>query len=308
MDILQLKFFVSVAHTLNFSKTADAFYTTQPSVSHHIRALEERLGVTLLQRNSHGVKLTTEGQEYLPYAEQILNLSYIGEQRVQNIAHGRIGRVRIAALSSTTYLLSDCLSTLYSNYPLIQVDVDMLDGTEMVTALARGSYDFYFATETMLPAGSKYHHSVLSSLPLNLFIPKKWEHEIDINDWTTVQDKPFVSVPMSDSILSTQIRTICKNRKCTPRIINYYNKAEAVVLSVNVGIGLAILPAELGNLYQRPNVVTHPIPGDDAFLTQVFAWQEGDSHSTAFGIFRDLVLQSFPEAPESTAKKRHISK
>lgn len=294
MDLLQLKLFVSVAHTLNFSRTAEEFYTTQPSVSHHIRALEEKLGVPLLQRNSHGVRLTREGAEYLPYAMQMINLSSEAEQRVQNVAQGRIGRIRIAALSSASYELTDCLTPLYQSYPHIQADVDLLEGTDMINALTRNSYDFYYAVEPMIPAGGQYHYSVISREPLHLFIHRKDVADIDMDDWNTIQRHPFVSVPQSDSMLASQVRTICRNRKCSPRTINYYNRAEAVVLSVNLGIGLSILPAPLRLLYQRPNVVTMPISGEDAMLTSVFAWKDEES-STACEIFRDLVLSLYPQ-------------
>ena len=55
MNILRLRLLVSVSRTLSFTRTANDFFMTQPAVSHQIKALEDSLGVQLLQRNPHRV-------------------------------------------------------------------------------------------------------------------------------------------------------------------------------------------------------------------------------------------------------------
>jgi DNA-binding transcriptional LysR family regulator len=292
MDILQLKLFASIARTLNFSRTAELFYITQPAVSHHIKMLENSTGVKLINRTSHEVSLTEEGKEFLPYVKQILEISSFAENRIQNMAEGRWGHIRIAALSSTSYQLNDCLIRLYKAYASIQVDVDLLEGSEMISALQKGDYDFYFSVEHMVTDDKTYDYIVIKRDRLNLFVNKEIAHTIDLSDWSTVGCYPFVSVPLSDSRLAGQTQLVCKNRGIKPHIINYYNRAESVVLSVNAGIGIAILPGELGRLYQRPNVVTFPIEGDDATVTAVFSWN-ADTMTTACGIFKDIVLDLF---------------
>ena len=89
MDTLQMQLFESIARTMNFSITAEQFYITQPAVSHHIKALENALGVRLVKRSSYEVSLTREGEEFLPYVRQILEITAIAENRVQNMAEGR---------------------------------------------------------------------------------------------------------------------------------------------------------------------------------------------------------------------------
>ncbi|SHI03897.1 DNA-binding transcriptional regulator, LysR family [Sporobacter termitidis DSM 10068] len=292
MDTIQLEIFSSIARTMNFSRSAEQFYITQPAVSHHIKMLENSLGVKLISRSSHGVTLTAEGREFLPYVKQILEISAVAENRIQNMAQGRWGHIRIAALSSTTNQLSDCLVQLYKQYPSIQVDVDLLEGSEMIGALQKGDYDFYLSVEHMVTDTKDLDYTVIYRDHLKLFVNKDVADTIDLEDWSTVERQPFVSVPQSDARLSNQVRLICKNRGIKPHIINYYNRAESVVLSVNVGIGIAILPGELGRLYQRQNVVTLPIEGNDADLVSVFAWKTGET-TTACSIFKEIVLSIF---------------
>ena len=80
MDTLQLRLFVSLSQTLNFTKTANEFYVTQPTVSNYIKSLENSLGVTLLNRNSHSVSLTAEGKEFVNYANQMLDIQAEAEK------------------------------------------------------------------------------------------------------------------------------------------------------------------------------------------------------------------------------------
>ncbi|MCL2391356.1 MAG: LysR family transcriptional regulator [Oscillospiraceae bacterium] len=293
MDMIQLQLFASIARTLNFSRTAEQFFITQPAVSHQVKKLENSLGVKLLKRSSHDVSLTAEGEEFLAYVDRILSISFDAENRIQNMASGRSGHVRVAALSSASYQLSDCLIKLYREHPSFQVDIDLLEGTEMTDALKRGSYDFFFAVVPMIPAGNEYEYAVIHEGSLELLVNKGIVTTIDLSDWSTIERYPFVSVPRSDMTLSNHITRICSERGITPNIINYYNRAESVVLSVNAGVGIAILPGELGKLYQRPNVISLPIDGEDAKIITVFIWKKGDDN-IAGRIFRDTVTSLFP--------------
>lgn len=293
MDMFQFELFATIARTKNFTRTAEQFYITQPAVSHHIKMLENTLGVKLVKRSSHEVSLTEEGDEFLPYVKQILEIASVAKNRIQNMAEGRWGHIRIAALSSLSNQLSDCLIRLYKDYPSIQVDVDLLEGSDMISALQKGDHDFYFSVEHMITDDKSYEYIVIYKDKLKLFVNKDIIDSIDLNDWTSIGRHPFVSVPQSDARLSNQMRLICKNRGIKPHIINFYNRAESVVISVNAGIGIAILPGELENLYQRPNVITLAIGGSDAELTSVFAWKTGKI-TTACNLFKEIVLSTFP--------------
>jgi len=292
MDTLSLRIFVSLARTLNFSRTAEEYFFTQPAVSHHIKKLEASIGAKLINRSSHGISLTAEGVEFLPYAKRILDLSDIAENRVINMTEGKVGHVRIAALSSTTTQLCDCLAKFYEAHPNIQVDIDLLDGADLISAIEQDGYDFYFAVDPMITDDARYDKRVIFHDKLAMFINTNIAEKIDINDWSSVAKYPFVSVQPSDIVLTRQVEQVLRNRSCKPHIINYYNRAESVILSVNAGIGSAILPGELGRLYQRPNVVTYPIKGRDTEILTVFAWRRDDP-IPACKLFRDSVLELY---------------
>jgi DNA-binding transcriptional LysR family regulator len=90
LDLEWLEDLEAVAHWRNFSKAATARHMAQPVLSRHIKALEEWVGVPLLDRTSHPVSLTEAGAAFLPYAavaiEQLIKGRDIARATVENAA------------------------------------------------------------------------------------------------------------------------------------------------------------------------------------------------------------------------------
>lgn len=76
MELEYLKEFSVLAKTLSFSRTAERLFTTQSTISKHLRSLEAALGMPLFVRTNRHVELTEEGRDFLPYAERMLQLQY----------------------------------------------------------------------------------------------------------------------------------------------------------------------------------------------------------------------------------------
>ena len=85
MDINQLRYFISVAQTLNFSEAARRNGLTQPSISHHISELEKQLGTRLFVRDKRSVSLTDTGRAFLPSALEIVELAHSSEMKLKKM-------------------------------------------------------------------------------------------------------------------------------------------------------------------------------------------------------------------------------
>ena len=290
MDMQQLKIFLSISRTLNFTRTAEEFFMTQPTVSNRIRALEEELGAALIKRSPHHVSLTEAGTEFLRYAASILELEAAASLRMRNLSADKPGYVRVAMLSSAAPRFSRALKEFSARYPRVQVDVAMLEGSEMLRAISRLDFDLYFANEPMLPHPSvKLSYAVTGTSQLHLFVNRADLPKIDMEDWSTIGKRPFVSMQASDFTLSSQIDRVCQNRGVQPEIMNYYNRADMLLLGVDSGVGVAILPPEVAALKCPENVVALPIAGEDASLRSVVAWK-ADSQNAEADSFRDIAL------------------
>ncbi|WP_272868808.1 LysR family transcriptional regulator [Mycobacteroides salmoniphilum] len=72
LDVYDLRCFVAVATTLNFTQAARDLHVSPPPLSRRIRDMERLLGVTLFFRDTRRVKLTPEGARLLPAARRVL--------------------------------------------------------------------------------------------------------------------------------------------------------------------------------------------------------------------------------------------
>src|SRR5438309_1369006 len=75
MELRHLRYFVGVASELNFTKAARNLRVAQPALSRQIRQLEDELGVQLLERDHHRVRLTAAGKAFLVEACALLKQS-----------------------------------------------------------------------------------------------------------------------------------------------------------------------------------------------------------------------------------------
>ncbi|MFZ5570735.1 MAG: LysR family transcriptional regulator [Thermodesulfobacteriota bacterium] len=74
MELYQLKTFVTVAGEGHLARAANRLHASQPSVSAHIKSLEDELGVALFTRGPKGMALTREGSILCKQAEEVLCL------------------------------------------------------------------------------------------------------------------------------------------------------------------------------------------------------------------------------------------
>lgn len=127
MNDHQLQCFLCVADKLNFTKAAEELYLSTPTVTHHIKSLEEELDVKLFIRTSKIVKLTEAGTMFYRDAKDILSKIEVSQKRIkkaasQNVSFLSIGCTSNAELNKLQKSLSD-LQRIYPNvYPKIIVD------------------------------------------------------------------------------------------------------------------------------------------------------------------------------------------
>jgi DNA-binding transcriptional LysR family regulator len=122
MDLRRLEIFVRVAEFGSFSRAAEALFLTQPTVSEHVRALEDELGVQLLDRLGRGAAPTPAGQLLLGYARKLLALAGEAQQAVDQF-QGRVSGELIVGGSSIPgeYVLPSLIGAFRAKHPEIAV-------------------------------------------------------------------------------------------------------------------------------------------------------------------------------------------
>lgn len=104
-DLKHLSAFVAVAEELNFHRAAQRLGMAQPGVSRVIQELEDRLGVSLLERTTRKVALTETGRYFLEEAQTILSRFDMAERTVRQLASGTKAILRIGYTTITGHSL-----------------------------------------------------------------------------------------------------------------------------------------------------------------------------------------------------------
>mgnify|MGYP000823829803 CR=1 FL=1 len=98
MELRHIRYFKAVAEEKSFTKAAEQLAIAQPPLSRQIQDLEAELGTTLFLRTPHKVSLTEEGELFLQYANQILDLVNRSEEDVRERKEGLQGTLYIASV------------------------------------------------------------------------------------------------------------------------------------------------------------------------------------------------------------------
>ncbi len=124
MDLRQLRYFLRIVEAGSFSKAADLLHVAQPSLSQHVRALEEELGVELLHRHARGVSPTDLGFILCDRARLILREVDAAKESIRESAESVSGEV-VVGLSTATCrgLAVPLIKAVSAAYPLISLHI-----------------------------------------------------------------------------------------------------------------------------------------------------------------------------------------
>ncbi len=153
MTSQQIQYFLSAAKHLSFTKAADEFYTSQPTISRQIAALEEELGFELFYREGKQLRLTSGGLVMLAEFSQQQTAIQNAIQRVEQIQSGFEGQLNIAYLTSldTDYYVYPPTMAFSIRHPKVVVNVDSGSFGTLRQRLENGEYDIIFTYDFELP-------------------------------------------------------------------------------------------------------------------------------------------------------------
>ncbi len=128
LDIHQLKIFKAVFERKSFSEAAQKVYLTQPTVSGHIRALEESFGIALFERTSKAVIPTKAGEFLYPYAKSLLNELEEARKAMAAFAGGQKGLLKIGGSNIPgNYILPRLIGRFKQARPEVKIHLKISD-------------------------------------------------------------------------------------------------------------------------------------------------------------------------------------
>lgn len=142
MDIRRLEVFCKVVELKSFTRAAEAVFLSQPSVSEHIRMLEEALGAKLLDRLGREAQPTGAGQLLYRYARRIIQLRDEAEQALKDYGGQLSGTLRLGASTIPgAYLLPERLERFQAAVPGLKVRLRISGTAQIVEEVLRGDLE-----------------------------------------------------------------------------------------------------------------------------------------------------------------------
>ncbi|MEW4307526.1 LysR family transcriptional regulator [Rossellomorea marisflavi] len=237
MNSFQLMVLLKVIENGNFTRTGEQIGLTQSGVSHTITALENELGITLLNRGRNGSSLTAEGQTVITHMREIAGHMEQIEQKVAALNGLTIGRLSIGSFPSFSARYIPTLIALFKeHFPTI--DVHLYEGgyEDINKWVQDGTVDLGF---TALPV-QKVDFTPLQEDPLYVVIPKG--HPFFERDTVHVEEITSQSFIMLRSGCETLIEETFKQHAVSPSISYDIKDNQTVISMVSKNLGISIMP------------------------------------------------------------------
>jgi LysR family transcriptional regulator, hypochlorite-specific transcription factor HypT len=246
MELKWLEDFLSVAKTRSFSRSAEARHVTQSAFSRRIQALENWLGVALIDRSTYPTTLTPAGREFRETAEEAVRALLGSRNMLQASSRPNPQTVAVAALHSLALaFFPRWFKEIEGRTGGLNSRLLPDDFHNCIQALVEGGYDFLLT----------FHHS---NVPI-LLDPEQFPHRVVGTDSMVAVRSPDLSLQASPWPLLSYAQNSFLGRIAVfaqahsqpdspPASITHINEnamAEALKVMALEGHGLAWLPGSL---------------------------------------------------------------
>jgi DNA-binding transcriptional LysR family regulator len=247
MDIYQLKTFVVVAREGSITRASETLHLSQPSVSAHIKAIEDALALVLFERTPRGMSLTSEGQRLLAKAEQTLAVHQELMDEATRIKGRLTGKLRLGAGSaSNNQAIGRLLTLLSERCPDVEVILKHGTSVEILAGLRNGTLDAGFYNEASEP------DSDLATIEVSRFTtyvvarPGLVVTPAPL-DWIALADFPWV-YPTASACCAGTAEELFRRHQIRPRRIISVDRADVTRTLVAGGIGVGLLHADTARM------------------------------------------------------------
>ena len=270
-DFRQLRYFIAVAEELSFTRAAQRLHLSQPPLSQQIQALEQDLGVRLLERDKRNVTLTAPGRLFLDQARQILAMADEARTQVAEAAAGFSGHLKLAYTVSVSFhpALPQTLLRLGQNAPNVRVWLSEMYSEPQFSAIRNGQIDVGFVRDvpTHEDDARALRIDVIDREPLVLALPSghrlAGRQRVELSE---VAGDPFVVQPreLAATLYDRLVRLAAK-AGFHPVIRQHAQQINGLLALVAAGIGMALVPASM-QVVKLAGVSYVPLGDPDAYL------------------------------------------
>ncbi|RSK60044.1 LysR family transcriptional regulator [Enterobacter chengduensis] len=250
MQFRQMRHFIVVAEELHMHRAAERLNMAQPALSQQVKALEERLGVTLFSRANRRLTLTPAGEAFLVKARLAISLTEQAVLDARQTARGEQGVLNLGCVSSAMFdgKLPAVLRQMHTRWPAITMSLMTGNVQTLYAAVQSNQLDVAIIRAPLPP---------LPSLPEDLqsrpFTREKTvlalyrQHPLAGSAALTlssVKDEKWISLRDPEGMgLEQYFYDACSGSGFQPDVVQNATDVPTVISLVSAGFGLALLPA-----------------------------------------------------------------
>ncbi len=297
MDFDQIRAFISVASLRSFSGAAEKLFISQPSISVRIKALEEELGVILLDRSrAREPTLTEAGRLFLDYAQSIANLEDECREKLSGQLEKAGGLVHIGASTVPgTYLLPFLLADFKQKEEMIEYTIDILDTSAVLEGVLNYSFEIGFVGLIDQDERFKYDELVEDELVICTAagVFNTTQHKSGLlleecfNHYLLVREKGSAT----RRLLEQKLDEKGFDYSCF-KGITFFNSLEGIKQAVRAGLGIAIVSKlSVEDMVSSGHVDTYTIRDLDMKRTLYMAHHRHRILNAAARRLRDYVIE-----------------
>jgi LysR family transcriptional regulator, hca operon transcriptional activator len=288
MELRHLRYFVTVAEELNFTRAAQRLNTAQPSLSQQIRDLEREVGAPLFIRTKRSVKLTAAGAALLDEARLTLAQARRAIASARQAAQvGESTLVLGFGPAAEIKLFPSTLTSLRASFPKLRLEFRSMTTLNQREALLHNEIDLAFLRppihEPSLEAIPVLREQLVAVLPADH--PLAGEGPLDFAE---LSGHAFIETsPLQSGYLFDLVRAAAHERgvqlNTTQRVVDVLT----MLTLVSLGEGYTLLPDYAESLLFR-NITTRRLAPPEIEVDLLMAWRKGDPSSENAAL-RDLI-------------------
>ncbi|BCS89047.1 LysR family transcriptional regulator [Pseudodesulfovibrio sediminis] len=269
MELYQLKTFIVVAEEQHLTRASLRLHTSQPSVSAHIKALEEELDTKLFIRTPKGMRLTEAGERLHIKANQVLQAAREFKLEARNMGDELVGDISLGLNTDADYLrVVQLLNSLSEEHPKVTLQLQQRASTSVQDAIRDGYLDCGFIFGE--PRNSDVQSVPLETTQFFVAIPDIWKDRIE-GGLEALADLPWIMDP-SDNPVQKLVNIFFQshNFKLTNQL--EVDGDEVIRVLVAAGKGVSFLRENEVQAANRIGNPVHAIAFDDLSIGLSFVY------------------------------------
>ena len=243
IDLRQIEIFYHVAKFRSFSQAGKALLLTQPTISGHIKALEENLSLMLFDRLGRQIKLTRAGEVLYGYAKRLLSTKAAALEALQELQGGLHGELIIGGSSTPgQYILPALLGQFARRYPSITVNLNITDTVQTMEQIVHGDLEFGIVGAHIPHPQVVYHQFIDDELVVAVPPLHPWARSETV-PLAALTTQPFIQRERGSGSRLVVEQTLKQHglEPATLRIAAEMGSTEAIKQGIRAGLGLAII-------------------------------------------------------------------